>query len=97
MRKLIRFILRTFGVKYTKMSKIKDSGDFTTVTIDKSTYKIESIEAVRPKDLTGKGEHYGIEILFHSGKDEIGYLKPEERDEDLRKLGNLMKGKLNVN
>jgi len=40
---------------------------------------------------------YFIEILFHSGKDVISYFEEKERNEDLRKLGNLMKGKLNVN
>lgn len=80
------------------MSKISVSDDFTVVKIEDAIFKTSSLRGAR---MYREGEmlsdtHYYIKIVLHNDNFYVKYLDTDELKEDLKKLGNLMEGKLKV-
>lgn len=84
------------------MSKIKISEDFTLVKIEDATFKRTSLRGAIKYTVRSLDEKATtifipcIIVSLHNHKFKVVYKNEAERDEDLKKLGNLMEGKLKM-
>ena len=98
MKKFLNTILRIFGIKIFHMTKININDDFKVVKIENAVFKTTSLKGARmfTEGEMLSGFSYYIKVMLHNDKFVVYYKDNNEREDDFKKLSNLMEGKLKV-